>query len=90
MTHQNLSLGKCWKLLGATLRRYFISLVNISFLPLLLASFSSYFKIIKQAPGHNHDNTVYQTGQCPFKFHDNSSSPMRIEPMTFRVLFNID
>ena len=25
------------------------------------------FEMIKQAPGHNHENTIIQPGQCPFK-----------------------
>ena len=45
-----------------------VSLVNISLFPSLLVIFSSYFKILKHAPGHNHDNKIHQPGQCPFNF----------------------
>ena len=27
---------------------------------------SSHFEIVKQAPGHNLENTMYQPGQCAF------------------------
>ena len=42
--------------------RSFVSLVDISLLSSLLAIFSSYFKIVKQAPGQNHENTICQPG----------------------------
>ena len=28
--------------------------------------FSFYLKIIKQVPGHNHENTIFQPVHCPF------------------------
>ena len=49
------------------LSRYFVSLVNMCSLSSLLAIFFSYFKIIKQSPGHDHGDTKYLLGpQCPF------------------------
>ena len=50
---------------------YFLFLVNISLLSFLFCDFFFLFQdnktILKQAPDHNQQNTIYQPGQCPFK-----------------------
>ena len=51
---------------------YFVCLVHVSsLLSLLVMFFFSNFKIkkvgLKPAPGHDHEHTIFQTGQWPFK-----------------------
>ena len=49
---------------------YFVCLVRIF---LLLSFADGLFQFhdskvsLKQAPGHNHENTIFQTGHCPFE-----------------------
>ena len=49
------------------LSHYFAFLVHISKVAIIaFGNFSYYFKTIKQAAGHNHENTIFQLGQSSF------------------------
>ena len=45
-------------------RRYFVTLLDISLLSSLFAVSFCYFRITKRAPGHNHENAIYQLEHC--------------------------
>ena len=45
--------------------RYFASIVNASLLQSLNSLLQNNKASLKQTPGHNYENTMYQTGPCP-------------------------
>ena len=61
---------------------YFVCLVHISLLLSLLAMVSSNFKI-KQTPGHNHENTIFQLEQ--WSFNDSPEYGMILQPFARRL-----
>ena len=43
---------------------------------------------LKQAPGHNHENTIFQPGQSPFKTHAWQDNGQRLAIQTIVNLFS--
>ena len=54
--------------------RYFVLFCSYFFAFITFGDFSSYFKITKQALGHNHKNTIFQQGKCSFILNVKTSS----------------